>query len=75
MEQVLLKNSDVSAWSTVDMLGISPIIITHTLNVSLDSRPIRQKKRKFASDKFQAIKEEIEKLLIAWFSREVKYPN
>ena len=73
MKNFLLENSDVFAWSTADMLGISPIVITHTLNVSPEARPIRQKKKKFVSDRIRAIKKEIKKLHRAKFIREVQY--
>ena len=48
-------------------------VITHALNVSPDARLVRQKKRKFSSNKIQAIKKETEKLLKIRFIREVQY--
>ena len=71
MKNFLMKNSVVFAWSTVDMPGISPMVIMHVLNVSPEERPVRQKKRKSSLDRIQAIKEEIEKLHKAGFIREI----
>lgn len=37
----LWANSDVFAWSTSDMIGISSEVITHKLNIDPKYRPIR----------------------------------
>ena len=73
--QFLRKNIDVFAWSHEDMLGIDPSVITHRLNVHPSSKPIRQKKRVFALERDNAIKEEVQKLTIVQFIREVYYPD
>ena len=73
--QFLRKNIDVFAWSHEDMLGIDPSVITHRLNVHPSSKPIRQKKRVFAPERDNAIKEEVQKLTIVQFIREVYYPD
>ena len=57
------------------MPGIDLNVITHRLNVHPSSKPVRQKKRVFASERDNAIKEEVQKLTIAQFIREVYYPN
>ena len=57
------------------MPGIDPSVITHRLNVHPSSKPVRQKKRVFAPERDNAIKEEIQKLTITQFIREVYYPN
>ena len=57
------------------MPGIDPSIIVHKLNVSPSFPPIRQKKRVFASERDQAITEEVRKLQEASFIREVYYLN
>ena len=44
------------------MPGIDISIITHHLNVSPTSKPVRQKKRVFAPEQDNAIKEEVQKL-------------
>ena len=73
--QFLRENSDVFAWSHEDMPGIDPSVITHRLNVYPSSKPVRQKKRVFAPERDDAIKEEVQKLTTAQFIREVYYPD
>ena len=73
--QFLRENIDVFAWSHEDMPGIDPSIITHRLNVYPSSKPVRQKKRVFAPERDNAIKEEVQKLTTAQFIREVYYPD
>ena len=63
----LRKNIDVFAWSHEDMPGIDPSVITHRLNVYPSSKPIRQKKRVFTPKRDNAIKEEVQKLIIVKF--------
>ena len=55
------------------MPGIDPSIITHRLNVCPFSMPVRQKKRVFALERDDAIKDEIQKLIVAKFIQEVYY--
>ena len=71
----LRENIDVFAWSHEDMPGIDPSAITHHLNVYPSSKPVRQKKRVFAPERDNAIKEEVQKLTLAKFIREVYYPD
>lgn len=55
------------------MPGIDPNVITHCLNVSLSYKPVRQNKRVFTLERDKAIKEEVQKLEVAKFIREVCY--
>ena len=71
----LRKNIDVFAWSHEDMPGIDPSVITHRLNVHPSFKPVRQKKRVFAPERDNAIKEEVQKLTQTKFIREVYYPD
>ena len=71
----LRKNIDVFAWSHEDMPGLDPSVITHHLNVHPSSKPVRQKKRVFAPERDNAIREEVQKLTLAKFIREVYYPD
>ncbi|XP_050243637.1 uncharacterized protein LOC126692173 [Quercus robur] len=73
--QFLKKNIDVFAWSHENMPGIDPSVITHRLNVCPSSKPVRQKKRVFAPEKDNAIKDEVQKLMVAKFIREVYYSD
>ena len=57
--QFLRKSIDVFAWSHENMPGIDPSVITHRLNVHPSSKPVRQKKRVFAPERDNAIKEEV----------------
>ena len=71
--QFLKKNTDVFAWSHEDMPGIDPSVITHRLNVCPFFKPVWQKKRVFAPERDNAIKDEVQKLVAAKFIREVYY--
>ena len=73
--QFLKKSIDVFAWSHKDMPGINPSVISHCLNVCPSTKPVRQKKRVFATEREIAIKKEVQKLTRANFIREVYYPN
>ena len=73
--QFLKKNIDMFAWSHEDMSGIDPSVITHRLNVCPSSKPVRQKKRVFAPKRDGAIKDEVQKLMVAKFIREVYYSD
>ena len=55
--QFLKRSIDVFAWIHEDMLGIDPSVITHRLNVCLSSKPVCQKKRVFAPERDNTIKE------------------
>jgi hypothetical protein len=69
------KNSDVFAWSTFDLLGVSRDVIEHRLQVSPHARLKKQKLRKMAEEKVKEAKTEVQRLLDAGFIREVKYPQ
>ena len=73
--QFLKKSIDVITWSHEDMLGIDPSVITHRLNIYPSSKPVHQKKRVFALERDNAIKDEVQKLTTAKFIWEVYYPN
>ena len=71
----LKRNKDVFAWSHEDMPGIDPSVITHRLSIYPSSKPVRQKKRVFAPERDNAVKEEVQKLIVAKFIREIYYPD
>ena len=71
----LQENSDVFAWIAADMPGIDPELITHKLNVDPTRKAVKQKKRTYALDRLEAIKQEVEKLLEAGFIEEVQFPE
>ena len=71
----LRKNIDMFAWSHENMPGIDPSVTIHRLNVYPSSKPMRQKKRVFAPERDNAIREEVHKLTLVKFIREVYYPD
>ena len=73
--QFLKKCTNVFAWSHKEMPEIDPSVITYHLNVSPSYKPVCQKRRVFAPEWDNAIKEEVQKLVIAAFIREVYYPD
>ena len=75
IQQVLLRNMDVFAWTHSNMASINPIHTSHKLNVIPSARPVRQKVRHFHPDRHQVIQTEVDNLLEAGFIREIKYPE
>jgi hypothetical protein len=69
------KNSDVFAWSTSDLVGVSRDVIEHRLQVGPSARPKKQKLRKMSEEKVEAVKAKIQRLLDVGFIREVTYPQ
>ena len=57
------------------MPGIDLSVITHCLNVYPFSKPVLQKKKVFAPERDNVIKEEVQKLTTSKFIREVYYPD
>ena len=56
------------------MPGVPRELIEHSLNVDKDAKPRRQRLRRFAQDRKEAIRKELTKLLAAGFIKEVYYP-
>jgi hypothetical protein len=56
------------------MPGVPRELAEHALEVSKTARPIKQKLRRFAKDRKQAIELEVYKLLAAGFICECKHP-
>ena len=73
--EFLKHNLDIFAWTHEDMLGINNKVIEHRLNVDPTRKPVQQKRRVFAHERNRAIVQEVEKLLIVGFIREVYYPE
>lgn len=48
--KVLLKNKDMSPWTSIDMSGIHLTIMSHELAIFKESRLISQKKHKLGED-------------------------
>ncbi|KAI3701922.1 hypothetical protein L6452_27409 [Arctium lappa] len=62
-------------WTHEDMVDIDPEVISHKLNVDPSFKPIKQKHRKFATERNKVINDEVDNLLKIGKIREVKYPD
>ncbi|KAL0456597.1 UNVERIFIED_CONTAM: hypothetical protein Slati_0998900 [Sesamum latifolium] len=61
----LKRNMDVFAWTSQDLEGINPEVISHHLNIDPRVKPVKQKKRHFGPQKDKIIQAEIDKLVTA----------
>ena len=57
------------------MPGILREVAEHALDVRAGSRPVKQRLRRFDEEKCRAIGEEVQKLLVAGFIKEVSHPD
>ncbi|KAM1720355.1 hypothetical protein ACFX12_022039 [Malus domestica] len=57
------------------MPGISPDIICHRLSIDPKTKPVRQKRRSYDAERYEAMKAEVEKLKGIGFVHEVNYPT
>ncbi|KAI5312963.1 hypothetical protein L3X38_042137 [Prunus dulcis] len=57
------------------MPGISPDIISHRLSVNPTVRPVRQRRRAYDPERYEAMKAEVDRLSSIRFIREVDYPT
>ncbi|KAM1769028.1 hypothetical protein ACFX12_046917 [Malus domestica] len=71
----LQENTEVFAWSCEDMPGIYPDIICHRLSIDPKTKPVRQKRRSYDAEQYEAMKAEVEKLKSIGFVPEVNYPT
>lgn len=75
LEDFLIAQSNVFAWSHEHMPRVDPEVIGHRLSVDLSHKLVRQKRRSFNLKKYKAIKDEVEKLLKTGFIGECYYPS
>lgn len=68
-------NEDIFAWSHANLTGIDPSIMSHHLNIDPNFRPVKQKPRVFGKERSDAVLEEVPKLRMANFIREIQYPD
>ncbi|XP_074360522.1 uncharacterized protein LOC141700722 [Apium graveolens] len=61
----LQENINVFSWTVSNMSEIDTNLITHKLNVDPTRKAMKQKKRTYAPNRLEAIKQEVEKLLKA----------
>ena len=73
--EILRQNRDVFAWSREDIPGIDPSHACHRLNIDPNFPPVKQKPRRFAPEKNNAINKEVGKLLENDLIRECVYPQ
>ena len=71
----LRVNRDIFAWKPSDMPGIPREVVEHALKIRLGSKLVKQRLRRFDEQKHRAISEEIVKLLVARFIKEVYHPE
>jgi hypothetical protein len=71
----LHANVDVFAWSPSDTPSIPREVAEHALDIQAGSEPVKQRLRRFDEEKRRAIGEEVQKLLVAGFIKEVSHPE
>ena len=59
----LHENQDVLAWSAKDVQGVNRDLTQHNLNVTKGVKPRKQKLRKMSTEKGEARKVEVQRLL------------
>ena len=62
-------------WVHSDMEGVDPSVISHCLNVDPRRKQVKQKRRAMGTECYQALKEEVDKLLSNDFIKESFYPS
>ncbi|KAL5794732.1 hypothetical protein ACOSP7_003326 [Xanthoceras sorbifolium] len=71
----LRRNLDVFAWTHNDMVGINPEVMAYKLNIDPTFKPVRQKRMAINTERYVALKKEVNKLIANRFIRESYYPN
>jgi hypothetical protein len=71
----LSRNKDVFAWSALDLVEVSRIVIEHSLGIDPSVRPKKQWLRKMSDEKIEAAKAEVHRLLEANFIEPIAYPT
>ena len=75
ISEFLRWNLDVFAWAHSDIEGIDPSIMSHCLNIDPSRKLVRQKRRAMDAERYQALKEDVDKLLSCDFIKESFYPS
>uniref|UniRef100_A0A2N9F8Q6 Reverse transcriptase domain-containing protein n=1 Tax=Fagus sylvatica TaxID=28930 RepID=A0A2N9F8Q6_FAGSY len=71
---LLMEFREVFAWSVYEAPGVSPDLACHLLNISIEAKPVSQKRRKLAPERADIVAKEVERLLEANAIRSVQYP-
>ena len=66
------ENWEIFTWCPADMPGIPRKFAEHTLQVFPNARPVKQSLRRFLEPRRKVIGEEVDRLLVAKFIREIK---
>jgi hypothetical protein len=69
----LWKNKDVFTWCYGDIVGINFDVMCHRLNIDPEHPRKRQKRHFLSPERYQALKEEVNKLMKIKFIKEAKY--
>ena len=70
--EFLRRNSRAFAWTYKDMPRILSGIVTHKLGIEKGFPLVRQKRRTFKPEKYEAMRGEVKKLMDIKFIREVR---
>ncbi len=71
----LMEFREVFAWSVYEAPGVSLDLACHSLNISVEAKPVSQKRRKLAPERAEIVAKEVERLLEANAIRTVQYPT
>ena len=71
----LRANAEIFAWSPSDMPDIPRDVTEHSLDIRARARPVKQPLCRFNEEKRRAIGEEIHKLMVVGFIKEVFHPE
>jgi hypothetical protein len=66
---------DVFAWQISDIPGIPMEVIEHKLVIDPAFKPIKQKERRYTTERRETIRVEVNKLLEARFFKPADYPS
>ncbi|XP_022889049.1 uncharacterized protein LOC111404482 [Olea europaea var. sylvestris] len=69
------QNIDIFAWKHEEMVGIDPKFSCHHLKIDPKVDLYRQKRRALNPERYEALKEEVQKLIQNDFIREATYPS
>ena len=71
---LLMEFREVFAWLVYEAPGVSPDLACHSLSISVDAKPVSQKRRKLAPERAEIVAQEVHRLLEANAIRSVQYP-
>jgi hypothetical protein len=71
----LQRNKDMFPWCPTEMPTVSREVAKHTLNIKPSSRTIKQGMWCFNQEKHRAMDEELSRLLVVVFVKEVQHPD